>query len=156
MRVSRAEARYILMMIVVIMTVPFAWGCTTMNHSYDLGMNFSGLKTYNWNPPPMLARQNPLVDSNVQFIADQILDKKGFNKSSEKLDFMISIYYEYDISSYYYPYNYDLKMLSLNIYGVENKKLIWQGTKLGTISTDVSSSDLKKAVEEILYKFPPK
>lgn len=157
MRVCKAETRFVLMIIAVVLTALVAWGCATkINYSYDLGMSFVGLKSYKWGPPSAPARQFSLVESNVQFIADWVLGKKGFNKSSEKPDFMISINYDYDIGSYHYQYRPQLCMLTLNIYRMDNNKLIWQGTKLGAINTDKSSSDLKKAVEDILSKFPPK
>lgn len=156
MRVGRAGARFVLMMIAVIMTILVAWGCSTMNHTYNLGMSFEGLKTYNWVASPTLAKQYSLVESNVKFIADQILDTKGFKNSPEKPDFLISIDYDYEIGSYYQQYGSQLRMLTLNIYRAGNKELIWKGTKLGAISTDTASSDLKKAVEDILSKFPPK
>jgi hypothetical protein len=157
MRVCKAEARFVLMIIAVVLTALVAWGCAAkINYSYDLGMSFGGLKSYKWGPSSAPARQFSLVESNVQFIADQILDKKGFNKASEKPDFMLSINYDYDIGSYPYQYGSQLRMLTLNIYRVESKELIWQGTASGAINTDAASSDLKIAVQDILSKFPPK
>ena len=157
MRVCKAEARFALMIIAVVLTALVAWGCAAkINYSYDLGMSFGGLKSYKWGPSSAPARQFSLVESNVQFIADKVLEKKGFNKSSEKPDFMISINYDYETGSYHYQYGSELQMLNLNIYRVESKELIWQGTASGAINTNTASSDLKKAVEGILSKFPPK
>jgi len=119
-------------------------------------MSFVGLKSYKWDPSSPPPRQFSLVEANVQFIADQVLDKKGFNKSSGKPDFMISINYEYEIENYHYQYGYQLRMLTLNIYRVDNKELIWQGTAEGTINSDATSRDLKIAVQDILSTFPPK
>ena len=155
MRICRSETRFARMMLAVIMTIMVACGCSSMNHSYDLGMSFEGLKTYNWVASSTLAKQYSLVESNVKFIADRVLDKKGFKKSPEKPDFMISIDYDYEIGSYYQQYGSQLRMLTLNIYRAGNKELIWRGTKLGAISTDTASGDLGNAVEDILSKFPP-
>jgi hypothetical protein len=119
-------------------------------------MSFEGLKTYKWVASSALAKQYSLVETNVQFTADQILDKKGLKKSPEKPDFVISIDYDYEIGSYYQQYGSQLQMLTLNIYRAGNKELIWRGTKLGAISTDTASGDLGNAVEDILAKFPPK
>jgi len=44
----------------------------------------------------------------------------------------------------------------LNIYKSEQKELIWQGTASGSIRTDAASGDLKRVVQSILSKFPPK
>jgi len=157
MRFCEVETRFVLMIIVVVLTALIVSGCATrINYSYDLGMSFVGLKSYKWDPSSPPPRQFSLVEANVQFIADQVLDKKGFNKSSGKPDFMISINYEYEIESYHYQYGYQLRMLTLNIYRVDNKELIWQGTAEGTINSDATSRDLKIAVQDILSTFPPK
>lgn len=127
---------------------------TTINHSYSMGENFMGLKNYKWIPASILveARKNSLVDENIQFIADQELKLKGFKKSDEKPDLGISIDYDYEIVR---PrYNYQLRMLTLNVYRSENKELIWQGTAYGTINIDVASNELNEALKNILSKFP--
>jgi hypothetical protein len=85
--------------------------------------------------------------------------------------------YEFDTGIYQYNYNYELRMLTLNIYKIrndvplgsemskmsmhreistENKELVWRGTAYGTINSDAASKDLKQAVQEILSNFPPK
>jgi tetratricopeptide (TPR) repeat protein len=127
---------------------------TTINHSYSMGEEFRGLKNYKWIPASILveAKKNSLVDENVRFIADQELWLKGFKKSDEKPDLWISIVYDYE--SVRPQYNYQLRMLTLNVYRSENKELIWQGTVYGIIDIDVASNELKEALKNILSKFP--
>jgi hypothetical protein len=36
----------------------------------------------------------------------------------------------------------------------DNKELVWRGTAVGDIRTDVSTGDLQKALEGILANFP--
>ncbi len=121
---------------------------------YDPGTNFSGLKSYAWAPASHMGRKETLVVANVQFFADQILEQKGFNKTSGNPDLLISIENEYDIGTYHNN-GYQLRMLTLKIYRGESKELIWRGTAPGAINTDAASNDLQKAVQDILDKFPP-
>jgi hypothetical protein len=92
--------------------------------------------------------------TNIKFFADQVLEQKGFKKTSEKPDLLISTDNEYGI--YSFNDGYELKTLNLNIYRTEGNELIWRGTALGGINTDAASSDLKNAVSDVLAKFPPK
>jgi hypothetical protein len=130
-------------------------GCAAaINYSYDPKADFSTIKTYSWTPSSTAIRQNGLIEKNVQYQADQILGKKGFNKASDKPDMVISMNFEYEGGSY--QPSYELRMLSLYIHKSENKVLIWQGTASGTINTDAASKDLSVAVNKMLEKFPPK
>jgi hypothetical protein len=130
-------------------------GCYGTKYIYDPGTNFSGLKSYEWTPAAShMGRTETLVVANVQFVADQILEQKGFKKTSEKPDLLISIEDEYEIGTYYGGYK--LRTLTLKIFRRDSKELIWRGTAPGTINTDAASNDLKNAVQDILANFPPK
>ena len=154
MKVYNAVTRFVLTVTAVLVFLATG-GCTTttINHSYGINQSFAGLKNYNWGSPSalVLSRQDTVVDQNVQYIADQELKLKGFNKSSEKPDFEISIVYDYNNEI---PYSYQLRMLTMNVYRIKNKELIWRGTASRAINIDVSSGELKKAVKDILAKFP--
>jgi hypothetical protein len=141
--------------VVLFLSVLILGGCTTVNHSYDTGTNFLGLKTYAWITSSVAygayGGPDPLVEANVRFLADQLLGRKGFSKAAEKPDMLISMDYVPESA-------YELRMLTLDIYKSEPKELIWRGTAsetIGYISTDAASADLRKAVEGILSKFPP-
>jgi hypothetical protein len=130
-------------------------GCYSgVKYIYDPSTSFSGLNSYAWpsTSSGQLGLHEPLVVTNVQFIADQILAQKGFKKTSEKPDLLISTEIEYETLND----RYQLRMLTLNIYRRESKELIWRGTAPGNINTDAASNDLKNAVRDILSKFPPK
>jgi hypothetical protein len=142
-------------------------GCATaIKYSYDTKANLSEGKTYTWAQSSAIYQRDPLLETNVQALTDQLLGQKGFSGKPEKADLMISISYEFDSSSYPYSsqYSYQLRLLNLNIYrismnkenAIENKELVWRGTAFGTISTDAASGDLKEAVRGILSNFPPK
>jgi hypothetical protein len=142
-------------------------GCATaIKYSYDTKANFSEGKSYTWAQSSAIYQRDPLLEANVQALTDQLLSQKGFSRTSEKADLIISTSYEFDSGSYQYSsqYSYQLRLLNLNIYRIsltkenamENKELVWRGTAFGTINTDAASDDLNKAVQGILSNFPSK
>jgi len=69
-------------------------GCaTTFNHSFDPATSYTGLKSYGWATGSAGPTQD-LVVKNVQYHADQVLEKKGFRKTAESPDMLVTISYE--------------------------------------------------------------
>jgi len=158
------------------LSVLLAGGCaTSIKYLYDTKTSFPEQKSYTWAPSSAMYRQDPLLEANVQALADQLLAQKGLTRVSEKSDLVISMSYEFDSSLY--QYSYQLRALTLNVYKIrrdmpspsdttkmsmhkdntiENKELVWRGTAFGCINTDAASGDLKQAVQGILSNFPPK
>jgi len=166
--------------VTVILSVLILGGCTTVKYSYDMKTFIAAPQSYTWAPRSTPQSANdPLLEANVQVLADQLLAQKGFTRVSENPDLAISMGYDFDIGD-----NRHLQMLTLNVYrpiptpadtpkttmqtknSVEKMALIWRGTAFPTmgmististiasISTSPSSGDLRKAVEKILSKFP--
>ncbi len=129
-------------------------GCaTSYNHSFDPATGYGGLKSYSWVSPGVTAASSDLVVKNVQYLADQVLEAKGFRKTAENPDMLLSVQYENEIGIS--EYGYRLRMLTIVIQKADSKQIIWRGTATGTINTDAGSGDLKSAVQGILAKFPP-
>lgn len=129
-------------------------GCATgFNYSFDPAAGYTGLKSYNWVTTGTTGQTGDLVVKNVQYQADQVLEKKGFRKTAESPDMLVSVNYENEIGIN--QYGYQLRMLTLGIQKADDKQLIWRGTATGTIHADAASGDLKRAVEGILKSFPP-
>jgi hypothetical protein len=152
---GRRRVVRVLAAIVAPLTILIGGGCAkTINHSYDPSTNFAPLKTYAWAPGSAIYSQNSLIEANVQFLADPILAKKGFTRTTATPDFVILVKLDnYPVGTYE---GYELRILDLNVYRPDGRTLIWRGTASGSISTDAASSDLSKAVEGILAAFPPK
>ncbi len=152
MRFFRDKTRFGYILAIIFGGGMILGGCAaTINYSYDLAADFSGIKSYSWATGFSATRQDPLVEKNVRYYSDQILKNKGFTLTSDKPDFMLSMNYELD---YYSPYK--VRMLNLYVYKMQGKELIWQGTADGTIMADEASPDLVDAVNKILTNFPPK
>jgi uncharacterized protein DUF4136 len=156
MRIFKGEGRLALIGAVVLAVLIMGGCAATIKYSYDIRMDFSGLKSYEWAPSPTtLDRYDSLLETNARDLADEFLEQKGFTKVPEKSDLLISISYEFEYDSS------QLKMLTFNIYKSEQKQLIWWGTAtsgdiLGSIDTDAASGDLKRVVQKIFSNFPPK
>ncbi len=160
---SFSDYKSLALTVTILLSVIIIGGCATaIKYSYDTRAGFSEQKSYAWAPSSVMSRQDSLLEANVQTLADQLLVQKGFTRTAEKPDLMISMNYEFDSSSYHY--GYQLRMLTLNIYKIRkdmpssvglSKELVWRGTASGTINTDAASSDLKQAVDGILLNFPP-
>jgi Domain of unknown function (DUF4136) len=159
----------------VSLSVLLIGGCATaIKYSYDTKTSFPELKSYTWAPSSAVNKQDPLLEANVQALADQLLAQKGLTMMQGKSDLVLSMSYEFESSLY--QYSYQLRSLTLNVYKIrldmpspsrtatmsmhtdntlENKELVWRGTAFGTINTDAASGDLKQAVQGILSNFPP-
>jgi Domain of unknown function (DUF4136) len=139
----------------VVLAVVFAGGCTTplagssVTYSYEPRFNFAELKTYRWSDAKPQYWGDPLLESNVRFLADGVLQAKGLTSNTAKADFVVSMRYES-------RYLYEIRALTLNISRADNNELVWRGVATGAIRTDASSGDLKNAVEGILANFPQK
>jgi hypothetical protein len=137
------------------LTILIGGGCaTSINHSYDPSTNFGPLRSYARAPGSAAYSQNSLVEANVQFLADPLLEKKGFRRATASPDLVISVKLEN------YPYgsaeSYELRMQALNVYRADGQTLIWRGPASGSINTDTKSGDLSATVQSILAAFPPK
>jgi hypothetical protein len=142
-------------LVAVLLTVVFVGGCATplvgssVTYWYEPQFSFAGLKTYRWAAKPQHGFwRDPLLESNVRFLADGVLQTKGFASKTDQADFIVSMRYEgNDV--------YELRTLTLYVSLADNNELVWRGVARGAIRTDASSGDLRNAVERILASFPP-
>ena len=154
MNVYKTDARSAFIFVALLTAMIILGGCSGVKYIYNPSTSFSGLNSYAWTTASGQGRQESLVVTNIKFFADQVLQQKGFKKTSEKPDLLISTSNEYEMSTF--NDGYQLRMLTLNIYRRESKEPIWRGTAPGYINTDAASNDLKNAVWDVLAKFPPK
>src|SRR3974377_861857 len=101
MMTIRRGTKSLLLAVAAFLSLLILGGCTSVKYSYATGMCFSALKTYMWAPSPGgYGDRDPLLETNVQVLADQLLGQKGFTKVREKPDLLISISYESEIGDY--------------------------------------------------------
>jgi Domain of unknown function (DUF4136) len=151
MRPPKEEAaRALATVLAFLATLVIAGFATTYTYAYDPTTRFAELKSYAW--ASLQPHRDSLVETNVRFIADPLLEQKGFTQATDKPDIIIAIVYESEM----FGQGYELRMLTLKVYRVSDQILLWQGTASGSISTDAASKDLRKAVQTTLATFPPK
>jgi hypothetical protein len=137
----------------VVLAAVFFGGCSTpltgssVKYSYDPQFGFQEAKTYRWAESASYG-WDPLVEANVRFVADRLLESKGLTRTDQPA-LRVSVRYE---SS---GYSHELRVLSLNVSRADTNQLVWRGVATGTIRSDAASNDLSAAVQGILAAFPP-
>jgi hypothetical protein len=161
-------------------------GCATVydvKYDYDKQTDFAALKTYDWMDVPAEATMNTLIIERIKKAVDVELMSKGLERSSENPDFLIAEHtgsrekiqvndWGYGYSShgrywggYWGPrnvttYEYEEGWLILDFVDAASKNLIWRGTAKAEIQNvdtpEKSAALIKKAVNKILGKYPPK
>jgi hypothetical protein len=144
--------RFVASMVAVLVAVLFG-GCSTpmagssVRYSYDPLFGFQGAKTYRWAESGSTYGWDPLLEANVRFLSDRLLESKGMTKTDQAA---LSISIRYESSGY----SYELRSLSLNVSRADTNQMVWRGLATGTIRSDAASGDLSNAVQGILANFP--
>ena len=148
-------------MTVVLVLLAAAGGCSTspstgVTYSYDPRFSFAEAKTYSWVKRGGYGG-DALVEANVRFVADRDFQAKGLTLTTDNPALLAWVGYEPNYySGGYFINSSDLRVLTLNVARAAGRELVWQGRAQGNIRTDASSDDLRKAVDAMLAKFPPK
>ena len=82
--------------VTVFLSVLILGGCTTIKYSYDMKASFLGTKELYVGTVNGHVCERPLLETNVQVLADQILAQKGLTRMSEKSGLMVSMNYEFE------------------------------------------------------------
>jgi hypothetical protein len=125
-------------------------------YSSDPSARFPEARTYQWAPTSVLVIADPLLEANVRFQADRVLEAKGFRKAAEGAELLVSMTYEYEVGSYYRRTGDRLRLLTLGVARAQNREPLWRGTAAGPIEIGSGSGDLEGAVKGILASFPPR
>ncbi|MVX35492.1 DUF4136 domain-containing protein [Myroides sp. LoEW2-1] len=154
-----------------------------VNTDYDKSANFTAYKTYAFLKEGVDAAQiNDIDKKRILNSIDAELTAKGFVKSNDNPDFVISIftlatknvnvthsnYYSpwgyYGYGPYWGPQNTNISThiegtLYIDIFDTKNKSLVWQGTGIGLITPNQKSEKkeerIKEFAQKVLSTFPP-
>ena len=170
----------------LLMIIGLMIGCATVydvKYDYDKLTDFEALKTYDWMDVPVDATLDTLTIERIKNAVDNELLAKGLKRSYDNPDFLIAEHtgskekvqvndWGYSYSSYgryrggYWgprnvtTYEYEEGWLILDFVDAESKNLIWRGTAKAEVQNvdtpEKSETLIKKAVEKILEKYPPK
>lgn len=172
-------SRKIRLLCLVLLTV----GCSSVSVStdFDNSIDFTGLSTYNWMPPPEqpsaeLQRelsQNTLIESRVQRAVDGQLAAKGIRKTMHDPDMLVAFHTgvqdKVNVQSWGYGYgwgrgrgrigggdvttvHYEEGTLILDFIDPETKKLIWRGVGTGVLPGEVSPEKSQKNINKAVEK----
>jgi hypothetical protein len=154
-----------------------AAGCypITVTHDYEVDMDFSKLKTFDWMPDPATAINNlpdvitssSLIDNRVKGAVNSQLAAKGFQLVDRKPDFRVVYYLSVKAKLRDWGMHYDGRpreieqgTLVLDFMDPGNMEIIWRGVAKRTLDTNPSPEKIDKninaAVEKLLANFPPK
>jgi hypothetical protein len=163
-------------------------GCSGMSISSDYDPakteEMKTYKTYAWLPAPReRVRGSALVGKRVQFVADQVLQDKGYQLAGQSAaDFMIGWHGALDkklsystVNSYYgygwgywsgtgysqtYVTEYKVGTLILDIVDAGDNELAWRGIASAEVypqaDEDYRNRQIEAAVRKMLDRFPPK
>lgn len=142
-------------LLAAVLAVVLVAGCSTyaigpsVTYTFDPRFSFTELKAYRWVDARPVYGGDPLLEANVRFLADRMLAAKGLKSPADKVDFVMSMGYEFS------SYRNELRTLTLNLARADSNEPVWRGMAAGAIKTDASSGDLKSVVEGMLANFPP-
>jgi len=169
----------------VLLSMGLISSCSTVydvRYDYDKQTDFQTLKTYDWMPIPDGVEINSLVVKRVKKATEPELAARGLVKAPSKPDFLIvqhiTTQEQIEVANWGYgygpyprygggywgpggvpTYSYEEGTLVLDFVDAKTKQLIWRGSAKAEIDTVDSPEEswelIKKAVEEILKKYPP-
>ncbi|MEJ2417979.1 MAG: DUF4136 domain-containing protein [Exilibacterium sp.] len=153
---------------------------------YDKTNDFSRLKTFTWEPPETKKVQNPILDSElmtdrVYTAVKDVLTRRGYKEVDQGADFIVTYHtaskeklrsspFSIGIGyGHYGRWNHsvifdgpDIRseeegVLILDVICCTSNKLVWRGWDTSLVSQqNYSETAVRKSVEQILAKFPPK
>ena len=143
----------------------FFMGCAQIDSrkSYDTQADFSLLKTYNWEPGVEQAFTKPEYGKFFLKLADEILESRGFTKTTDSPDFLIKIPSSARFKEVYATIHGPVELfegkLIIQVRDSNSNNLIWEGVARAYFSEKYTAEEVEKgikdATEELLNSFPP-
>jgi hypothetical protein len=147
---------------VVILATPLATAGgqsdAAVTFSYDHDVEFNKLKTYIWVPRPVPAGATQADYDRVRVAIDRVLAERGFREESPG-DFAIAFtavpYQHRDYTGSYESGWSSTAGLIIDIYDTSTKRAIWSARGKRELTARLTDSELNRAVELVLNRFPP-
>jgi uncharacterized protein DUF4136 len=142
---------------------------------YEHGVDFSKFKTFMWIEEPKV--KDPLVKARIMESVNMQLVARGLRQVSQGADLNISSSMTTEEKRTWQTYyngtgvwgwaggstadttvrTYEVGTLTVNLYSSHNKKLVWQGVSVSTLSSrpEKRAKNSAKSVEKMFKDFPP-
>ena len=156
-------------------------GCSSMNVmvKYDDAVNFEKYKTFKFVKSKRKGQKtvkDPFFTKEAMQEISPLMEEKGFQEaeSMEDADLLIHFYAYIQKGANYVPPTYHLGRwgrvrhvrpghvvhyktgtLVIDMVDAKKKEVVWQGLGKGVLDRFDPSTDLVKAVDEVLKEFPP-
>ena len=130
----------------VLLLMVLVVGCSTIitdvNYDYDRSVDFTGLKSYAWEPFQSNPRIDKLTLKRVKRIVDEQLETKGYSAISANPDFLIAITGRKDTKADHWSdgdrFTYEEGTLVIEFLDLKSKEHIWRGNVSADTATDFS------------------
>ena len=156
---------------IVVLLMAFAIGCArtktgyhSVNYDYDVSVDFTRVKTYDWVSLPGTLRIDPFNRIRIQDVVDKQLDVKGLKISPRDPDVFLVMYggdrkavdmtvmMDYEV--------YTVGRLKLALYDAKSNEEIWWAETRADLFHHMTSEEKDKiiafAVHRILEHYPPR
>jgi len=156
---------------IVVSLMAFTSGCArtktgyhSVNYDYDVSVDFTRVKTYDWVSLPGTLRIDPFNRIRIQDVVDKQLDAKGLKISPRDPDVFLVMYggnqkavdmtvmMDYEV--------YTVGRLKLALYDAKSNEEIWWAETRADLFHDMTSEEKDKviafAVHRILEHYPPR
>jgi hypothetical protein len=155
-----------------------------VDSDYDASFDFSQLKTFDWAPPPANYTIDDLVEKRLRNAVNGELQAKGYALSTDAPDFLISMLVTTETTTAgsvgvgasvgipvgrgtisvgggkSEPRVKQEGTLVLDFLDGKSRSVIWKGSATAALkessSPEAQQDRIKRAVAELLAKFPPK
>ena len=149
----------------------FSAGCArtktvrhSVNYDYDVSVDFSRVKTYEWVSLPGTLRIDQFNRIRIQDVVDKHLGAKGLKKSPEDPDVFLVMYggeyKEVDMTAMIDYEVYTVGRLKLALYDAESNEEIWWAETRADLFHHMTSEEKDRAiafaVQRILVHYPPR
>jgi hypothetical protein len=153
----------------VVIAIACATVITEVDYDYDRGVNFAGLKSYDWLPGRPVSAEYELALKRFEYEVDEQLQAKGLRRVADNPDFLIAIQgskqtkisHHQSSSSHRYsePMTYEEGAVGLEFLDSKTQETIWRASVVGVLgisrTPEQRDKDVNRAVTHMLQNFPP-
>ncbi len=153
---------------VALLSVTLLASCSTIitdvNYDYDKGVDFTNLRTYDWESLQPSSREAELTMKRIKYEVDAQLAAKGFMAAKSNPDFMIALQGHRQTKTDHFKnsgdtFTYEEGTLVLDFLAGKTREPIWRGTATGILdpspSPEERDKNINRAVTRMLKHFPP-
>ena len=156
---------------IVVSLMAFTIGCTrtktgyhSVNYDYDVSVDFTRVKTYDWVSLPGTLRIEQFNRIRIQDLVDKQLDAKGLKISPRNPDVFLVMYggdlKEVDMTVMMDYEVYTVGRLKLALYDAKSNEEIWWAETRADLFHHMTSEEKDRmiafAVHRILEHYPPR